>query len=246
MLHLVATPIGNNQEITLRALEVLRTVTHVICESTREASTLLKAHGISGKIYYLLNEHTTPEELRELLEVCKNFPTALISDCGTPGFCDPGPSLIRLCRSQNIPIKSILGASSLMGLLSLASEKFNQFLFVGFLPAEKEQRELALRNLKKETKAMIFMDTPYRQKKLLSELAHSFPQRRALLVQNLSQENEDQIEGSIEAILKRIRNEKAEFMLLLYPFDPNYPMDPNYPFDPKFPLHQKPPPARNQ
>jgi 16S rRNA (cytidine1402-2'-O)-methyltransferase len=217
MLYLVATPIGDSQEITLRALEILGTVQHVICESTREASTLLKAHGISGKTYHLLNEHTTEEELKELMKICKENPVALVSDCGTPGFCDPGPALIRLCRQNRISVKSVLGASSLMGLLSLASERFNQFLFVGFLPAEREQREAALRDLKKENRAMVFMDTPYRQKKLLSELAQTFPQRRALLVQNLSQEEEDQLEGSLESLQENLKHEKAEFMLLIYP-----------------------------
>lgn len=217
MLYVVATPIGDIQEISLRALDILKNVQHIICESTREASTLLKAHGLSGKTYHLLNEHTTTEELQELLEICKTSPAALVSDCGTPGFCDPGPSLIQLCRRNKIPVKSILGPSSLMGLLSLASERFNQFLFVGFLPAEKEQRELALKDLKKEVRAMVLMDTPYRQKKLLLELSQVFPQRRALLVQNLSQEDEDQIEGTLDFISKSLKHDKAEFMLLLYP-----------------------------
>ncbi len=217
MLFLVATPIGEKNEISLRALEILRSASHIICESTRETSTLLKFHDILGKNYSLLNEHTTDEEVQDLLEICEKGDVALVSDCGTPGFCDPGPKLITLCRQRKIPIRSILGASSLMGLLSLSSQRLDSFVFVGFLPSETEERQRTLKNLQNENRALIFMDTPYRQMKLLRELATVFPKREGLLVQNLSQGDEMQIEGLLPKILDSVKNEKSEFLFLVYP-----------------------------
>lgn len=217
MLYIIATPIGDPSEITLRALEILKSTENIICESTREASTLLKHHQITKKVYHVLNEHSTPEDLKTLTELCAQTDVALVSDCGTPVFCDPGASLIAECRKKKIPVKTILGASSLMGLLSLVSEKVLQFVFAGFLPAESEARKNVLADYKKESRALIFMDTPYRQMKLLKELSETFPSRKCLLVQNLTQETEAVFEGSWKEVLTQVKTEKAEFLVLIYP-----------------------------
>jgi len=216
MLYVVATPIGDVSEISLRALEVLKSAEVVICESTKEASKLLRAHGITGKTYELLNEHTTPDEVKTLAEICANKNVALVSDCGTPGFCDPGAHLVKLCRQKKILVKSVLGASALMGLLSLSGERIDQFVFRGFLPAETEARRKALQEIQREKRPMVLMDTPYRLKKTLGDLQEFFPRRRALLVLNLSQEEEKIIEGVGEQLLKQLPSDKAEFMILLY------------------------------
>jgi 16S rRNA (cytidine1402-2'-O)-methyltransferase len=216
MLYIVATPIGDVSEITLRALEILKTSDVIICESTKEASKLLKAHGIKAKEYRVLDEHSRADDLQELVEICRDKTAALVSDCGTPGFCDPGADLVGLCRKNQIQIKSVLGASSLLGLLSLAGRKINQFYFRGFLPAENEERKKAWLELKKSKDTVILMDTPYRLGKMLSETKEHFPGRQALLALNLSQENEVVLEGRVEDIVKRWNQEKAEFMLLLY------------------------------
>jgi len=216
MLHVVATPIGDVSEISLRALEILKSAEVIICESTKEASKLLRAHGIAGKTYELLNEHTTPDEVKALGEICAQKKVALVSDCGTPGFCDPGAHLVKLCRQKKIPVKSILGASALMGLLSLSGERIDQFVFRGFLPAETEARRKALQEIQREKRPMVLMDTPYRLKKTLGDLQEFFPRRRALLTLNLSQEDEMIIEGTGEQLLKQLKADKAEFMILLY------------------------------
>lgn len=217
MLHLVATPIGDTTEITLRALEILKSCDVIICESTKEASKLLRAHGITGKTYEVLDEHSTPEDKAALIPLCANKNVALVSDCGTPGFCDPGADIVRLCRQKNIPVKSALGASALMGLLSLSGQRLDEFVFRGFLPAETESRGKALKELTKEKRAIILMDTPYRLKKTLMDMKEHFLNRRFLLTLNLSQEEETVIEGHIEYLLSNLRVEKAEFMLLVYP-----------------------------
>lgn len=216
MLYVVATPIGDYNEISLRALEVLKSCETIICESTKETSKLLRAHGISGKKYELLNEHTTIEDKKMLAQMCAQQDIALVSDCGTPGFCDPGADVVRFCRQSGITVKSVLGASSLMGLLSLAGERVDQFLFRGFLPAETESRNKALKELQKEKRAIIIMDTPYRFKKTLADMKENFSQRRFLLALNLSQPDEQIIEGNIDKLISQAKHEKAEFMLLIY------------------------------
>lgn len=217
MLYLVATPIGDTSEISLRALDVLKNCDIVICEGTKEASKLLRAHGISGKTYEILDEHSTSEDKAALVPLCANKNVALVTDCGTPGFCDPGADLVRLCRQKNIPVKSVLGASSLMGLLSLSGQRLDEFVFRGFLPAETEARAKALRDLTKEKRAIVIMDTPYRLKKTLNDMKEHFSQRRFLLTLNLSQEDESILEGPIDKIISGLKFDKAEFMLLIYP-----------------------------
>ncbi|HEY8269927.1 MAG TPA: 16S rRNA (cytidine(1402)-2'-O)-methyltransferase [Pseudobdellovibrionaceae bacterium] len=222
MLYVVATPIGDVSEISLRALEILKSAEVIICESTKEASKLLRAHGISGKTYELLNEHTTTEEVKALAEICTHKQAALVSDCGTPGFCDPGAHLVKLCRQKKIQVKSVLGASALMGLLSLSGERIDQFIFRGFLPAENEARKKALQDIQKEKRPLILMDTPYRLKKTLSDLQEFFPKRRLLLALNLTQTDETLLEGTADSLAKQLPFEKAEFMILLYGEGSNY------------------------
>jgi 16S rRNA (cytidine1402-2'-O)-methyltransferase len=217
MLHIVATPIGENSEITLRALEVLRAADIILCESTKETSRLLKALDIKAQRYETLNEHSTPADIADLVPLCREHNVALVSDCGTPAFCDPGSDLIRLCRKEGIAIKSVLGASSLMGLLSLSSVPLREFLFRGFLSAENEERRRQWQVLKKESRAIVLMDTPYRLKKIVDECVQNCPSRNILLAMNLSQAEECILEGRPAHVLQNLPFEKAEFMLLLYP-----------------------------
>lgn len=217
MLYLVATPIGDHSEITLRALEVLKTCEVIICEGTKETSKLLRAHGITGKTYEVLDEHSKNDDLQHLLGLCLKQDVALVTDCGTPGFSDPGADMVRLCRQKNIPIRSVLGASSLMGLLSLSGQRLDQFVFRGFLPSENEARRKALIELTREKRAIVLMDTPYRLKKTLTDMQEHFADRIFLLAINMSQADERLIEGKINDIIAALKHEKAEFMLLVYP-----------------------------
>ena len=216
MLTLVATPIGRIDEISLRSIELLKNADLIICESTKETSKLLKALQIKAKRYELLNEHSTPEDVLKLIQECRDFNAVLVTDCGTPSFCDPGFQLVEKCRKNKIPVKTSLGASSLMGLLSLSSEKIDQFLFRGFLPAENESREKEWHKLKKNNDAFVLMDTPYRLKKTLDECVLHLSDRKILMVLNLSTDEERVYEGLPEFIKKNIEFEKAEFMLLIY------------------------------
>lgn len=216
MLTLIATPIGRTDEITLRSLELLKNADIVICESTKETSKLLKSHQIKAKRYEVLDEHTTSEDVKILAALCEKQNVVLVSDCGTPGFCDPGFQVVELCRQNKIQVQSSLGASSLMGLLSLSSKRLYQFYFRGFIPAENIAREKEWQTLKKTKEPVILMDTPYRLKKMIDECCVHLKDRQILLALNLSQENELVLEGKPEEIKKQLTVEKAEFMILVY------------------------------
>ncbi len=215
-LSVIATPIGDAKDISYRAVEALRDADVVIGEEFKEVSKLLKGLDIKGKALEVLNEHSKPEDVEALLKICLEKKVALVSDCGTPGFCDPGAALIHLCRKNSVEVRTLPGASALMGLLSLSGERINQFIFRGFLPAENEARAAEIKKLKTEKRAVILMDTPYRLKKLLTELSETMPSRRALLTCDLTQETEVVVEGLVKDLGAKLVKEKAEFMLLLF------------------------------
>lgn len=216
-LQIIATPIGHPQDITLRAIEALKIAEVVIGEERAEVSKLLKRLEITGKRLELLNEHSKDEDVTELLALCKSMKVALVSDCGTPGFCDPGSRLVRACRAAGVNVEGLPGASSLMTLLSLNGTDLREFVFRGFLPAEREERTQALNELKREGRAVVLMDTPYRMGRLLSELAEAFGERKALIGLDLTQETEKVLEGPLSKLAKDLEGQKAEFILLLHP-----------------------------
>ena len=216
MLTLIATPIGRNDEITLRSLDLLKNADIVICESTKETSKLLKAYEIKSKRYEVLDEHSTKEDVAELTKLCKEQNVVLVSDCGTPSFCDPGFQLVQTCRKENIQVQSSLGASSLMGLLSLSSERIHQFYFRGFIPAENVAREKEWQTVKKNKDCIILMDTPYRLKKMIDECCQHLEDRKILLALNLSQNDETVLEGWPSKVKQQLKFDKAEFMILVY------------------------------
>lgn len=218
-LTLVATPIGNDKDISLHALEILKNSEIIILEEFKESSRILRSHKINEekKIRYeQLNEHSSDEDISRLAELCEKHHVALITDCGTPGFCDPGALLVAKCRQKKISIKTLPGASSLMGLLSLSSQRIDQFIFRGFIPADNEERDKAWKNLALEKNAFVIMDTPYRFQKMLQEIKEHLPARKILLTLNLTQESEQILEGTADYILKQNLPNKAEFMILIY------------------------------
>ena len=215
-LYVVATPIGNSDDLSPRAKKTLAEADLILGEEYRVTSTLLKSLGYPTKEIELLNEHSTKRDVAALLEKCREKNVALISDCGTPGFCDPGAELVAMCRSERVVVRSIPGPSSLMAFLSVCGVRLDQFQFVGFLPAKRELRTPALKKLSKEGKATILMDTPYRLSRLLEELAIQFPQRRATIGMNLSKEDERVETGLLRDLSQRLKDQKAEFLILLH------------------------------
>jgi 16S rRNA (cytidine1402-2'-O)-methyltransferase len=215
-LTIVATPIGNPLDISKRAIDHLQNADLVIGEEFKEVSKFLKSLNIEHKELRVLNEHSTADEVRFLRSECQLKKVVLISDCGTPNFCDPGFQLVRECRLHQVPVRSVPGASSLMMILSLTSERIFDFYFKGFLPAKTDEREKALVQLKKINQPIILMDTPYRLKKLLQDLHTVFPNRKMLIGLDMTQETELVFEGTPSEISRLLDREKAEFMILIY------------------------------
>ncbi|HOV06284.1 MAG TPA: SAM-dependent methyltransferase [Anaerolineaceae bacterium] len=216
-LFIVATPIGNSEDITFRALDTLRAVNGVICEEYKPGSTLLKKYNLSGKELIQLNEHNEAEKATELLPRLLNGESfALISDCGTPVFSDPGAYLIQLAASSGIRVSPIPGASSLMAALSLLDTKITTFYFAGFLPRDPEQRRRELTRCRSLHTPVVVMDTPYRLTALLEDVAKTFGRGQWVLVAfDLTLPTEQVYRGEVGAVLKEIGGKKGEFVLII-------------------------------
>lgn len=189
-LFVVATPIGNNGDFTTRALEALRTADLVIGEELKVLRQILKAAGVQAPATDQLNEHSGPQDIEHFVNECRGKNVVLVSDCGTPGFCDPGAELVAACYKAGVKVRTLPGASSLMALLSISGVRLDQFTFMGFLPAKSELREKALAAVKREPRACIVMETPYRCAKFIDELAAQFAERFCVVGLNLTQESE--------------------------------------------------------
>lgn len=216
-LTLVSVPIGNLGDITLRALETLKKADLYIGEERKPMFRLLKELGVATpKNYELLNEHSEADDVAHLAELCRDQEVALVTDCGTPGFSDPGADLVRACRQKGIPVTANPGASSLTTFLSLTGLKLTEFDFDGFLPRESTERVQYLKNLGKRKKPVIIMDTPYRLKKTLEQCKETLGHKRFVLGMDLTKSNELVVSGSIEQIIKKYDGTKKEFLLLIH------------------------------
>ncbi|MBK9293013.1 MAG: methyltransferase [Oligoflexia bacterium] len=213
-LIVVSTPIGNQGDITLRAIESLQNADVIICEELRPAETLLKKLKIHDKKILQLNEHSKMSDVKELVGICKNQNCVLVSDCGTPGFCDPGAELVNLCVKENIKVDVNPGASSLMALISLSGLNLKEFYFVGFLPAENSERSKKITELLKIKVPLVVMDTPYRLNKTLLELAEHFGNSKAILGLNLTMPEEELHRGKLIDLSKKTYP-KAPFVLII-------------------------------
>ncbi len=215
-LYIVAVPIGHPKDITLRALDVLREVDAVICEEQRQGSTLLKKLGIENRLI-CLNEHNEATAATEILqEMLLGHSYALVSDCGTPVFADPGQHLISLLEESGLETTPIPGASSLMAALSVCDFPLKQFVFGGFLPRDDHHRRKELMSLRSAGKAVVLMDTPYRMTALLQDVAKTFgPGRRILLACDLTLPTEHIYRGPVEQVLRQVAGQKREFILIV-------------------------------
>lgn len=214
-LYVVATPIGHPKDISLRALEILKEAELVIGEERKVCARFLKSLELLPKEIELLNEHSDQQDLEFLFQQCQHKKVALISDCGTPGFCDPGANLIQLCRKKQIDVHTLPGASSLMVFLSGVGQRLDQFYFRGFLPAKTEVRESEWKKLKNSKIPVIIMDTPYRLSKTLAECAQYLPHSYCYLGAELTKENEIFVEGSPKKLSQKFLGQKKEFLLLI-------------------------------
>ena len=217
-LSLVATPIGNYDDITLRALRVLKEADLLVTEERREGERLMRHFDIV-KPFETLNEHNeaaASHAILEQLEAGKNV--ALVSDCGTPVFSDPGQTLVRKAIERRIRIVPVPGASSLMPALTVSGFSIDQFLFYGWLSPKKDRRRAELRQLRQERRTIVLMDTPYRLVALLGDLAETFGDtRRICIALDLTMPGETMLYGTAVELYQhcRAREMKGEFVLVI-------------------------------
>ncbi|HTG45023.1 MAG TPA: 16S rRNA (cytidine(1402)-2'-O)-methyltransferase, partial [Verrucomicrobiae bacterium] len=184
-LYLVATPIGNLEDITLRALRTLRDCDLVAAEDTRRSGQLLKHFGISRPLlsYFRFNEAKRSEEIIERLR--RGEKVALVTDAGTPGISDPGERVVRAVRAAGLRVESVPGACALVTALTASGLPTDQFHFAGFLPHKSGQRLKRLRELQLIPGTLIFYESPYRVEKLLQELNSLWPERPVVIAREL-------------------------------------------------------------
>jgi 16S rRNA (cytidine1402-2'-O)-methyltransferase len=218
ILYLVATPIGNPDDMTVRGLRVLREADLVVCEERREGERLLRRLEIS-KPLEMLNEHNeaaATQAIIEFLRAGKNV--AVISDCGTPVFSDPGQMLVRRAVEQQIRVVPVPGASSLMPALTVSGFAIDQFLYYGWLSPKKERRRVELRQLQQEQRTFVLMETPYRLGSLLRDLADTFGDtRRCCLAFNLTMPDEQIFHATAAGLYRQLGNKemKGEFVVVV-------------------------------
>ncbi len=220
-LYLVATPIGNLEDITLRALRVLRECDVVAAEDTRRTGQLLKHFGISKPLlsYFQFNEARRSEEILARLQ--RGEKVALVTDAGSPGISDPGERVVRAARAAGWRVEPVPGACALVAALTASGLPTAEFHFVGFLPHKSGQRRNQLEALKVVGGTLVFYESPYRIEKLLGELNEVFPERTVVLARELTKKFEEFLRGTPGELLAvaRRRSLKGEFVVLVGPAD---------------------------
>ena len=201
MLYVVATPIGNLDDITLRALEVLKSADVIAAEDTRHSGNLLRHFEIRKPLvsYHEHNEAMRSQELAERLAAGENV--ALITDAGMPGLSDPGARLIRKCIEQDLPFTIIPGASSILTALAGSGFSLEKFCFRGFLPVKSGQRERELRAAAEREETTVFFESPYRILKTLAASAEIMPDRQLCVARELTKKFEEFRRGTASELL---------------------------------------------
>jgi 16S rRNA (cytidine1402-2'-O)-methyltransferase len=217
-LYIVATPIGNLEDITLRALRVLRECERIACEDTRRTRKLLEHFGIATPMvsYHEHNEAERAAELVEKMEAGASI--ALVSDAGTPLVSDPGYRLVRAAIDAGVPVVPIPGASAALGALSAAGLPSDAFRFCGFLPPKSSQRRRVLEEWKKETGTLIFYETPHRVVDALEDVTAVMGTRPVAVARELTKIHEEFLRGTaaeIRATLAARPSVKGEITLLI-------------------------------
>ena len=215
-LYIVPTPIGNLDDITLRAVKVLREADFVLAEDTRTTSFLLKHLGIEQKLYshHKFNEHATAASVTAAIGEGRT--AALVSDAGTPGISDPGFLLVRACVEAGIEVETLPGPTALIPALVQSGFPCDRFCFEGFLP-QKKGRNKRLQELRGEQRSMIFYESPFRVVKCLEQLAGTFgADRRVSVSRELTKKFEQTVRGTLAEVIGYFREHepKGEFVIV--------------------------------
>ena len=218
-LYLVSTPIGNLEDITLRAIRILKEVDAIACEDTRHTQKLLNHYEIKKRLVSY-HEHNENSRAPELISELRNGATvALVTDAGTPIVSDPGHRLVALCAQNNIPVIPIPGASAALAALAGSGISAERVLFVGFLPARQGERRRALSGLANNPATLVFFEAPHRIANMLSDAAEILGPRSAALARELTKLHEEFLRGTLDDLAKKLNTTplKGEFTLVVGP-----------------------------
>lgn len=218
ILYVVPTPVGNLEDITLRAIRILKEADFVLAEDTRTSSKLLKHLEIQVPMYshHKFNEHQTVKPLVERIQNCEHH-VALVSDAGTPAISDPGFLLVRECVKNGVEVQCLPGATAFVPALVSSALPSEKFVFEGFLP-QKKGRQTRLNFLKNEQRTIIFYESPYRVLKTLTQLTEVFgAERQAAAAREISKIHEECVRGTLSELVEHFtKNEpRGEFVLLV-------------------------------
>ena len=214
-LYIVATPIGNLEDITLRALKILNNVDIIAAEDTRHTLKLLNHYNISKPLisYHRHNEEIKSNLLIEKLENGENI--ALVSDAGTPGISDPGEEIIKKAIEKEIKIIPIPGACAMINALISSGIDTKEFTFMGFLPTNKKNRKEKLDEIKNTINTVILYEAPHKMKNTLKDLEEILLDRKVVLARELTKIHEEFIRGNISQLIEKIDNLKGEMILVI-------------------------------
>jgi 16S rRNA (cytidine1402-2'-O)-methyltransferase len=216
-LYLVPTPIGNLEDITLRAIRILREADVILAEDTRKTGNLLKHYEISNKVipHHKFNEHKAITSIIEHLK--QGSVTALVTDAGTPGISDPGFLLVRECVKEGIEIECLPGPTAFIPALVMSGIPTDHFVFEGFLP-HKKGRKTKLEQLSEQSYTMVFYESPHRIIKTLEQFAEYFgPDRKVSVSRELTKIYEETIRGTLSEVLAIMKEKtvKGEFVIVV-------------------------------
>lgn len=216
-LYLVATPIGNLQDITFRALDVLRSVDVIACEDTRHTLKLLNHFRVSNRLvsYHEHNEHERADELADRL--IKGESVAVVSDAGTPGICDPGFRIVQRAIEIGADVVAIPGAVAFVAALTASGLATDSIFFGGFLPAKKGERRRRLEEVRDVPATLVFYEAPHRLGKSLADCAEILGSRSAAVARELTKLHEEIARGSLADLAARfaVKNVKGEIVLVI-------------------------------
>ncbi len=218
ILYIVPTPVGNLEDMTFRAIQVLKEADLILAEDTRTTSVLLQHFDIRGKqllSHHKFNEHQTVELIRD--RILAGASVALVSDAGTPGISDPGFLLARTCAEQGIPVQTLPGATACIPAIVSSGLPCDRFCFEGFLP-QKKGRATLLAALATEPRTMVFYESPRRLVKTLEQLAEAFgPERPCSVAREISKVHEEHVRGSLAEVLAHFQavEPKGEIVLVV-------------------------------
>ncbi|WP_202796972.1 16S rRNA (cytidine(1402)-2'-O)-methyltransferase [Pedosphaera parvula] len=216
-LYLVATPIGNLEDMTLRGLRTLRECDVIAAEDTRRTGQLLKHFGISKPMisYFQFNEAKRSEEI--LQRLARGEKVALVTDAGTPGISDPGERVVQAARSGGFRVEAVPGPCALVAALTASGLPTDEFHFIGFLPHKSGQRRKQLEAVKDFAGTLVLYESPYRIEKLLNELNEIFGERQVVLARELTKKFEEFLTGTPVQLLEVLKKRalKGEFVVLI-------------------------------